>query len=189
MGILLEFVRPYMENVARGYADPLRADESTSDLVQEAWVRAWQKLDQFEGGRSEEETAAMFHGWVGQIVNRLGSNMRRDQGALKRSPGGGFIHSLERQPGRESGNWPGMDVEGSGSSPSTVLRRDEAEELVRQALERIIDPTDREIIHLRFFDGVSLRRIAERLDLDYHAVRERYALSLVKLENQLGGLV
>src|SRR5262245_37045946 len=158
MSHLLEIVRPHMEMLARGYADPLRATESTSDLVQEALLRAWQKHDQFEGGRSEEETAAMFHGWVGQIVNRLGSNMRRDQGALKRSPEGGIIYSLERGPAQGAGNSSAMNIAGSDSSPSAIMRRDEAEEIVREALGRIADPTDRESSYLRFFDGGSLRQ-------------------------------
>ena len=44
---LLEMVRPHLEACARGYCDPA-GGESTADLVQESWLRAWQRLDQFD---------------------------------------------------------------------------------------------------------------------------------------------
>jgi RNA polymerase sigma factor (sigma-70 family) len=186
---ILQCVRPHMEAVARAYADPARATESTSDLVQEAWLRAWQKLDQFEGGTDDEATLAMFHGWVGQIVSRLGLNMRRDQRALKRRPEGGAVLSIERDAAHGSSEGSGIHLADSGTSPSSLARQGEEETLVREAIDRVPDPTDRAILRFRFFEGVSLREISARLSIDYNEVRERYALALVKLENALAGLV
>ena len=48
---------------------------------------------------------------------------------------------------------------------------------------------DREIVRLCFFDGLSLRQIAERLQLSYDKVRQRYHRSLKVLERELGGLL
>ena len=53
-------VRPSLLGVAHEYADPLRASESASDLVQEAELRAWQKLEQFCGGETDEDTIAQI---------------------------------------------------------------------------------------------------------------------------------
>jgi RNA polymerase sigma factor (sigma-70 family) len=185
---ILELVRPHMEAVARGYIDPGRGTESTSDLVQEAWLRAWQKLDQFEGGKDDHECLAMFHGWVGQIVSRLGLNHRRDQNALKRSPEGGAIVSIEGDGARRTKDDSSIHLTGSGTTPSGVVCRNEAMKAVHDALERVGDSVDRTIVQLRFFEGVSLKEIAARLKLDYNSVRERYALLLVRLESILGSL-
>jgi DNA-directed RNA polymerase specialized sigma24 family protein len=42
------------------------------------------------------------------------------------------------------------------------------------------------IVRLHFFDGLSLREIAERLDLSYDQVRHRYQTTLRSLEQELG---
>lgn len=62
---LLSVVRPYLERLAQRYADPAWPSESVSDLVQEAWVRAWRKLDQFRGAADDEQTRAAFLAWAG----------------------------------------------------------------------------------------------------------------------------
>jgi RNA polymerase sigma factor (sigma-70 family) len=68
------------------------------------------------------------------------------------------------------------------------LRTDEQARLVQAALERLADDTDRAILRLRFFDGLSLRQIAERLALSYDKVREHYQSGLGQLERELGRL-
>jgi RNA polymerase sigma factor (sigma-70 family) len=59
---------------------------------------------------------------------------------------------------------------------------------VRQALELLTDPTDREIIRLHFFEGVSLTRIAEQLDLSLDRVRKGFHRSLERLKPRLDAL-
>src|SRR6266540_1049936 len=64
MDEFLTALRPHLELVARNYADQSRVDESTSDLVQEAWLRAWRKLATFAGGEGDAETQATLPGGV-----------------------------------------------------------------------------------------------------------------------------
>jgi DNA-directed RNA polymerase specialized sigma24 family protein len=52
---LLARVRPWLEELARGRPE-------ASDLAQEAWLRAWQKLDQFHGGPDDAQALALFRG-------------------------------------------------------------------------------------------------------------------------------
>jgi RNA polymerase sigma factor (sigma-70 family) len=185
MDRLLAILRPQLEELSRGYADPARAAESTQDLVQEAWLRAWQKMEQFKGGRDDAETMAMFRGWIGQIVHRLGLNAIRDRQVQRRSPPAGTVQPLrESGPGSSGGGWWNEPAAG-GPSPSGVFQIDEEARLVQAALEKISDTIDRDIVRLRFFEGVSLRQIAERLGMRYSAVRERYQVSLRVLEREL----
>jgi RNA polymerase sigma-70 factor (ECF subfamily) len=74
------------------------------------------------------------------------------------------------------------------TSPSADLAAQEGARRVREALARIAEPTDREIIRLRFFEGLSLRQIAGRLGCNHETLRQRYHAVLRRLERELGGL-
>jgi len=184
---LLEALRPYMEHVAQGYADPARGAESTADLVQESWMRAWEKLSQFRAGESDEETRAMLHGWIGQIVHRLGLNLRRDQKAKKRSPEDGAIVSLSHETGSGSlGSLPAID---SGPTPSGVFSQNERSLRVRQVVDALPDSVDRAFVQLRFFEGLSLADVARKLGLTYEQARERFRSLSLRLERELEELL
>ncbi|MGH9361863.1 MAG: RNA polymerase sigma factor, partial [Thermoanaerobaculia bacterium] len=174
MDRLLRVIRPRMLALARRYADPQRSGESASDLMQEAWLKTWQRLDQFHGGKSDAETLQMFEGWVGRIVHRLGLNSLRDRSTGKRKPRGREVLPL-------GGVGPAggcLDAASSGPTPSARLRLSEEARVVRTALRKLPDRADREIVRLRFFEGLSLREISRRLGLGYDLVRSRYQRSL-----------
>jgi RNA polymerase sigma-70 factor (ECF subfamily) len=178
---LLELVRPHLEAWARGYSDPAEASESTADLMQEAWLKAWQKLDQFEAAGPEDEVRRRFLGWVSQIVHRLGLNRQRDRSAMKRRPADGLLVSLAHEPA--PGQQPALLVE---QTPSAIVCLDEETRRVEAAIASLPDELDRSIIQLRFFDGLSLRQISERLATSYERVLGRYHAALAVLENTLG---
>ena len=189
MNWLVAILRPRLEQLARGYADPDRPDESASDLVQEAWLRVWQKLGQFRGAADNEQTAAVFHDWVGQIVRHLGLNRERDRNAQRRRPPQKPVRLAGGEPSESSSHGGGIDPAAGTPTPSATIQADEQAQMVRAAIERIPDTTDRTIVRLRFFDCLSLRQIAERLNLSYDKVRDRYQASMRLLERELGGLL
>ena len=84
MDKLLDALRPHMERIARKYADPGQGAESVSDLVQEAGLRAWQRLEQFRGGAGDAETLAMLRSWIAQIVRTIGINAREARNTRRR---------------------------------------------------------------------------------------------------------
>ena len=186
---LLAALRPRLEQLARGYPEPGGSRESTADLAQEGAVRIWQKLDQFQGGEDDAQTLAMFHDWVARIVRHLAVDGQRERHAQRREPPGGLRHLPTAEAGESSSGGGGIDPAASGPTPSANLQADEQARLIRAALERIPDATDREMVRLCFFEGLSLRQIAERLNLTYDKVRERYHHSLRLLERELGGLL
>jgi len=189
MAQLLVRVRPHMEAIARSYSDPSQAMESVSDIVQEAWLKAWQKLDQFQGGKTDDETLAMLLAWVGQIVRRLAINAHRDRNRQRRQAPGGGILSLDGAAPAGSSGGGGIYAQSNGSTPSAAARGEEESQLVEAALDNLPDPSDRMLLRLRFFEGISLRQIAERLDLSYDKVRERYEACLRRLEGDLASLL
>ncbi len=185
---LLEIVRPHLERLAHGYSRSDHGCETTSDLIQEAWLRAWQRLDQFEGGVNAQETLAKFRAWAGRIVHRLGLNQQRDQRAQRRRPADRKILPLADEGFRSSadGFAPGNCPPGDDPTASAILQADEEAQLVEAAIAAIPSDRDRNIIRLRFFEGMSLRRAALTLGLTYDAARESYDRALRRLEAALG---
>ncbi len=190
---LLEEIRPYLEKVARGYADPSRASRSTSDLVQEAELRAWEKLDQFQGGEEAEETIAKFRSWMIQIVHRLALDIQRSRNTQRRKAPGYVVLPLDkRRPGAEgetSSKGPRkLDPPAKQSTASAKFQSSERALLVRAAINSLPDERDRQIVQLFFFEGVPLTEVSTRLNLPYHKVKEHYRASMARLGQQLGGL-
>jgi len=186
MDELLAVLRPQLERMASRYADPQRASESTSDLVQEAWLRAWQRIDQFSGAAEGEDTERMFRVWVDRIVQTVGLNARRDRNRKRRHPGRAV---LPLGPTAESGASEGpraIDPEARDPSPSSLVRREDEAEAVQKAIGGLSDPLDRAILEGRFFEGVTLQTMAQRLSLTYEQVKYRYQNCMRLLERKLG---
>ena len=188
MDRLLESMRPELERLALPYSDPTRPSQSTQDLVQDAWLKVWQKLDQFRGAENADDVLAVFRVWVGQIVHRTGLNRVRARKAQRRDPGA--VVSLHRGGSDSRVSKPvGVEPRAGRPSPSEEVGAHERAVLVRAAVSRLPQSLDRQILKLRFFEGLSLRQIADRLSIGYDRVRERYAISLRWLERDLEPLL
>jgi len=148
---LLKVLRPYLEQLARGLASSPRASRSSSDLVQESLLRVWQRLDQFSGTEDDEQSWAMFCGWVGQIVRRLNLNEQRDRGAQRRRPDQP-VASL--QAGKDEDDRQGLDLPSSDPTTSNRVQRNEQAELVQAALGRRGDDPSIAVVRLHFFEGL-----------------------------------
>jgi RNA polymerase sigma factor (sigma-70 family) len=185
---LLVALRPRLEHLARGCVEPSGAGESTADLVQEAALRIWQKLDQFRGVDDAEQTVAVFHEWVGQLVRHLALDRQRDRHAQRRQPPQPLVRLDAPVPDGSGTEHGRREAAASGPTPSANVRADEEALLLQAALNRIPDPADRETLRLCFFEGLSLRQIAERLQVSYDKVRQSCHRGLRFLEQELEGL-
>jgi RNA polymerase sigma factor (sigma-70 family) len=184
---LLALARPWLEHPARSQAQAPEPDRSSSDLVQEAWLRAWQKLDQFRGADDEAQALTTFRAWLTRIVTRLGINAARDATARQRTPPGKLLRLHGTTPAEDS--LPALDPCASGPTPSAGAQAEERARLVREALARLTDPLDRDLVRLRFFEGLSLRQVAARLGLSHETVRQRFHALLDRLGRELRGLL
>ena len=186
---LLGVLRPHLEEIARGYCPSDDGGESTADLVQEALLRAWQRLDQFHAEGPEDHVRRCFLGWVGQVVHRLGLNQQRDSLAQRRRPADGGIlrmGAIDAGSGTQPQEAPlPASLE---PTPSAVVREAEEVRIVQEAIDTFPDPLDRDIIRLHFFEGLSLLEISRRLQATYETVRFRHQRSLQALERKLGDL-
>jgi RNA polymerase sigma factor (sigma-70 family) len=182
---LLTLVRPHLERVAAGLADPEDAAQSASDIVQETSVRVWEHLDQFTEGGDDAATSALFLAWSGQIARNAGREARRRRSALKRGAGRRPLSLDAPGAATSSSGGGGQQVAAGGATPSARLRGEEQTRRVEAALADIADADVREVLRLRFFEGVDLRQAAARLGLTYEQARERYHRGLEKLGREL----
>lgn len=179
---LVALTRPHLLSVVLRLFDPAAPWQSVSDLLQETWMRAWQGLADFRGGTNDAETGALLRSWLTRTLKRTYSNGQRYANAGRRKAPG--LCSLNERDTDDAGPVEPADDE---PQPSTVVRLSEAQRQVGEALARLSDATDREIIRLCFFDDLSLKQAAERLALPYHEVRQRYHESLKLLGEMLKG--
>ena len=186
---LLNRIRPDLERFAQEFGDSSTAVESVSDLAQEAALRCWEKLRQFQGATDDESTAAMLHDWLKQLTRRLAANRHDARHAAKRRPGAAVLHLEIPAPTDSQKAVRGVDPLDRGLTPSEIVSAAEADLRVQKSVNAIPDPTNRRILELRFLESLSLRAVSERLNISYDDVRARYHDVLRTLESDLEGLL
>jgi RNA polymerase sigma-70 factor (ECF subfamily) len=139
-------------------------------VVHEAYLRArprWQALD---------PKPADVRTWVyGQVHDRLTEVIRSAIGPQR---------DVNRDAAWSDGSADPLAERllGSETGPATALSRDDRREIVRAALNRL-DSTDREILALRYFDGLSFAQIGAILGLSRNAATKRGLRALVELRD------
>lgn len=185
MDRVLSILGPQLEPLARAYADPHRAVESTGDLLQEGCLRAWQKIGSFQAAKNDEETFAVFRAWMAQILRRLGVDAQRARNRKRRSPPGKILSLGRSRAGATTVSaGAGIDPPGPQHRPSAFVRARELDERIRESLEGMADPRDAAIVRMHVFDGLPLSRISEELGLGYDLVRDHYWAAMARLRRE-----
>ena len=114
--------------------------ERAMELAQDTLLTAYQKLPGFRGD-------ALFRTWLLKIARYRCLNAIRKHGDLLAEDG--VIETAD-----------------PAASVLSALRRKEREELIRQAAEAVLDPTEQEVVYLRYAEHLPLDRITELLCLE-----------------------
>ena len=130
-------------------------DDEAADVVQDAWVRAWQHLDQFAG-------RAAFSTWAGRIALRGAWDRQRERRRIRQLP----ALRLEDDEGET------MDVADESHGPGAEADRHEVAELLSVAVDRLAPPL-RLVFVLRDVEGVSTDETAALLDITRENVKVR----------------
>lgn len=143
--------------------------EDTQDLMQEAFLLAFQKLDRFHGDSS-------FYTWVYRIaVNLTLSGHRRRRAAARwRDEVRGQTLELACDP-REN-------------DPSAPLERGERDRAIQDALSALA-PEHRAVVVMKEFDGLHYDEIAAMLGVPVGTVRSRLHRARCELRDRLQSLV
>jgi RNA polymerase sigma factor (sigma-70 family) len=136
---------------------------AAGDVMQEAFVRAWQKL-------GDLEDPDRFGAWLGRIARNLAHDY------VRRQPRD--VVQLENQQ-------PYLRLT---SDPASQIDRSETRRTINAALAEL-DETTREAIALRYYENMSSKQIAEVLDLTPAAVDMRLSRGRAELRKKLASLV
>jgi RNA polymerase sigma-70 factor, ECF subfamily len=158
----------------------LSARVDSSDIVQETLAVVDARLDRFV-----ETRPVSFVVWIREIaMERVVDAYRFHIGAQKRS--------LRREvPGSplstdDSMNALARRFADPGSSPSEHLQKKETRQRVRDLLQRLSE-LDRDVLVLRHLEHLSMKDIAQVLQMTENAVKVRHLRALQRLRDQLGG--
>ena len=146
--------------------------EDAEDILQDTFVRAFEKLDQFQGDSS-------FYTWIYRIAVNLalsGHRRRRIRANLR------FRHRPSRSQGLEPAD------ESSDSDPSAPMERAERERIIAAALNRL-SPEHRAIVVMKDYDGHRYEEIGAILNIPVGTVRSRLHRARCELRDRLQALV
>lgn len=169
-----ELVARHRDKVYARALSILRNEQDAVDLSQEAWIKAWQRLQQFQGDSS-------FATWVTRIVINLCLDHLRRQ---KRS-GAESLEAIEQEVGNIERLMPPVSF-----NPTAGLERAELQARIWEAMGRL-SVAHRTVLILHEFEGMEYRRIAEVMGCSLGTVmsrlfyaRRRLAALLADLKNE-----
>ena len=134
----------------------VRNEEEAVDLSQEAWVKGWQRLKQFQG-------EASFVTWMTRIVINLCLDYLRKQ---KRQRAESIEH-LDEELGGVERQMPVVTV-----NPTEGLERAELRVRIDKALGQLTE-AHRTVLILHEFEGLEYKEIAKRMKCSIGTVMSR----------------
>jgi RNA polymerase sigma-70 factor (ECF subfamily) len=149
----------------------LRNEEEALDLTQEAWVKAWQRLKQFQGESS-------FVTWMTRIVINLCLDQLRKQKRQKTESIDGLnddFGGVERL----------MPV--TTPNPTERLERDELRQKIDRALNQL-SHEHRTVLVLHEFEDLEYKQIAKIMDCSIGTVMSRLFYARRRMASLLAGL-
>ncbi|MFN3158436.1 MAG: sigma-70 family RNA polymerase sigma factor [Rubinisphaera brasiliensis] len=167
--------RPRLERIAQFRLSPrLSTRIDVDDVLQETYLAAAKRLPHCDA--SSPETVFV---WLRLLVQQTLVDLHR-----KHLQAAGRDIQREVRADRTDPGTSGCiaaHLVAQISSPSLSLRREEMNERLMKALEKM-EPTDREVLALRHFEELSNGEVAKLLNLSIKAASIRYVRAMKKLK-------
>ena len=151
-----ELVARHRDKVYARAFSMIRNEEDAIDLSQEAWVKAWQRLKQFQGDSS-------FLTWMTRIVINLCLDKLRKQKRERAES----IENLEEESGGVERQMPTVTV-----NPTERLERSELRQRIDKALGQL-SYEHRTVLILHEFEDLEYKEIAKRMQCSIGTVMSR----------------
>jgi len=146
--------------------------EDASDVVQDAFLNAYQSLRSFKGD-------AEFFTWLYRIAFNTAISLKRKKKATL---------SLDASRNGEYRDQPREPIDASEYvKPGAALERSEEEALLRAALARL-SSEHRDVLLMKDIDGLKYEEIADVLDVPIGTIRSRLHRARLELRELLGPL-
>jgi RNA polymerase sigma-70 factor, ECF subfamily len=164
-----ELVRKYERQVFRIAQHITQNREDAEDVMQDAFLKAYEKLDQFQGN-------SKFYTWLVRIaVNESLMRLRK-----RRT---GKMVSMDEDINTEEGSVP-RDFADWAPDPEQNYSQSELAEILRKTIQGL-PPGFRVVFVLRDVDGLSTEETAETLGLSVPAVKSRLLRARLQLRERL----
>jgi len=154
---------------ARAYS-MMRNEDEAIDLSQEAWVKGWQRLKQFQG-------EAGFATWMTRIVINLCLDQLRKRKRLQTES----IEAMSEESGGVERQMPVVTV-----NPTERLERAELRQRIDQALAQLSE-AHRTVLILHEFEEMEYKQIAKTMGCSIGTVMSRLFYARRKLAALLAG--
>ncbi len=166
-----ELVARHRDKVYARAFSMVRNEDEALDLSQEAWVKSWQRLKQFQGQSS-------FGTWLTRIV----INLCLDQLRKRKRQRAESIEEMDEEHGGVERQMPVVTV-----NPTERLERDELRKRIDQALGQL-SYEHRTVLILHEFEEMEYKQIAKEMSCSIGTVMSRLFYARRKMAVLLAGL-
>jgi RNA polymerase sigma-70 factor (ECF subfamily) len=164
-----QLVRRYERNVFRIAQHITQNREDAEDVVQDAFLKAYENLNQFQGN-------SKFYTWLVRIaVNEALMKLRRRRPER--------MVSLDEEIKTEEDSMP-REVADWSPNPEQLYNQSELRDILTRTIQGL-PPSFRTVFVLRDVEGLSTEETAEALDLSIPAVKSRLLRARLQLRERL----
>jgi RNA polymerase sigma-70 factor (ECF subfamily) len=171
MGAFEELIARHRDKVYARAFSMMRNEDAATDLSQEAWVKAWQRLHQFQG-------EASFLTWMTRIVINLCLDQLRKQKRLRAES----IEQLDEDLGGVERQMPIITP-----NPTERLERIELRERIDRALGQL-SYEHRTVLVLHEFQELEYKEIAKKMGCSIGTIMSRLFYARRKMAVLLASL-
>jgi RNA polymerase sigma-70 factor (ECF subfamily) len=164
-----ELVRRYDRNIFRIAQHITHNEEDAQDVVQDAFLKAYQNLEQFQGN-------SKFYTWLVRIaVNEALMKLRKRRNDR--------TVSIDEDVETDEGTMP-REVADWSPNPEQLYGRSELGDILKKTIQGL-PPGFRTVFVLRDIEGLSTEETAEMLGLSVPAVKSRLLRARLQLRERL----
>ncbi len=176
IGVALEACRGYLLGIAERELDTdLRAKGGASDLVQDTFLEAQRDFAGFRG-----ETEADLLAWLRRLLlNNLANFARNYRQTAKRR-----LEREVRLPAGDESQAGASQFAAATPSPSARAQTGEEVAALHAALDRLPDDY-RQIVMLRYIDGLTFDEIAGRMGRSPAALRKLWSRAVERMQAEM----
>jgi RNA polymerase sigma-70 factor (ECF subfamily) len=171
MAAFEELVKRHRDKIYARAFSMVRNEEDAIDLSQEAWVKGWQRLVQFQGDSS-------FATWMTRIVINLCLDQLRKQKRVKSES----IDQMDEESGGVERQLPVVNP-----NPTEGLERGELRQRIDKALSQL-SYEHRTVLILHEFEELEYKLIAKKMGCSIGTVMSRLFYARRKMASLLAGL-
>jgi RNA polymerase sigma-70 factor, ECF subfamily len=171
MAAFEELVARHRDKIYARAFSMLRNEDEAVDLSQEAWVKGWQRLVQFQGDSS-------FATWMTRIVINLCLDQLRKHKRIKSES----IDEMNEETGGVERQMPILNP-----NPTEGLEREELRQRIDKALAQL-SYEHRTVLVLHEFEELEYKLIAKRMGCSIGTVMSRLFYARRKMAALLAGL-